>query len=293
MKTPNAGNTGHRRSPNPPMRWLAALPAALLACSLHGQAQGQTPAPAPAAEPTAATTPAPTTVQYVTDAPSSATNFIGDRIDYQTPVKAQVTVLGSSTAKDVCIGGKANLKGVGVASLKVGTAEPKTHVLFRVKEAGEAGTDPCGEKTLTLAKAGEIVALDTDTLTKTPPNRYGLTYGTLIVPYKYQMGGDRSVAGGATLGGYLGYRATIYGSSLAFITFAGPTKVDVAQMKDGKASTESLAGLSYGIGLLGTVKDGFKAGVVVGTDRVAKSAGYANSGKAWISLSLGYDFTAQ
>ncbi len=282
MTTISTNQTRQTRSANPPQRWLAALPAALLACSLHGQAQGQ------AAEPASGK---PAEVKYVTNAPSSAQNFVGDSVKFNVPILGKQVVLGANTGKVVCLGAGSKLRGIGVASIKEAGADPKEHAVFEIDSLQAAAKPQCGD--IDLAQPGLAIAIDPDTLSNTPPNRHGWTYGTLIVPYKYQFGGDRSVSGGATLGGYMGYRTSLSGSSVAFITFAGPTKVDVAQMKDGKASTESLAGLSYGVGLLGTIKDGFKAGVVLGTDRVAKSAGYPNNGKPWISLSLGYDFTAQ
>jgi hypothetical protein len=229
-------------------------------------------------------------VKFVTAAPSDAKNFIGDRVNFPDALHVNAVALGSNKTEPVCIAAKTRLRGMGVASIKVlGESEPKEHVLFLVADTETDKTNACnGER---LAKEGQTVALDAALLAKVPPDRYGLTYGTLIVPYKYQFRGDRSVAGGATLGGYVGYRASsLLFTSVSLITFAGPTKVDVARLKDGKAETESLAGLSYGVGMLGTVKDSFKAGLVIGTDRVAKSAGYVNNGKAWVSLSLGYDF---
>ena len=60
---------------------------------------------------------------------------------------------------------------------------------------------------------------------------------------------------------------------------------------DGKPVTQELTGVSYGIGILGTVKQNFHMGLVLGADRVNKSSGYVNNGKPWLAASLGFNFS--
>ena len=221
---------------------------------------------------------------------SDRDNFTGDRIRYRlTTLMLQATKLGNGgETVPVCVPSGTSLLGIGKGTL---TADGKAQELsiFSLKEAAKDTAGECG--TTALVKPGQAVLVDPEMLRKSPPERYGWTYGTLVVPYKYQIQGDRSLSGGATLGGYAGFRGSLFnGPTLVFMGFAGATKVDVPTTRNGQAVTESVAGLSYGVGLLGSIKDAFKVGFVIGTDRVDNKLGYVNNGKAWVSFSLGYDF---
>ncbi|HEY0893324.1 MAG TPA: hypothetical protein VGE32_09730 [Cellvibrio sp.] len=125
------------------------------------------------------------------------------------------------------------------------------------------------------------------------PNRYGFTFGALMVPYKYHYSGSKDFSGGATLSPYFGYRfdKNILGVEIKPILFAGMTKVDVTQNVNGESTTQSLAGFSYGGGFLGEIKDSFQVGVVVGKDRVNDSSSYSDNGKTWVSLAIGFSFS--
>jgi hypothetical protein len=231
--------------------------------------------------------PPPAEVQFVDNAPSDLTNYLGDLIEYPVVTVGKHFLLGSDQApKRACIPKKAKLKAIGKG--KLGT-EDTERIVFKVRSVPTNNSDSaCTSEE--WVQEGDTVALDSKLLQSVPPDRYGWTFGTLFVPYKYQLRGDRSMSGGSTLGGYLGWRTARPGVSLQFVVFAGATKVDVPETKDGKTEVKSLAGFSSGVGILGSVKDGFKMGFVVGTDRVNRSAGYTNNGKTWVSLSLGYDF---
>jgi hypothetical protein len=229
---------------------------------------------------------AQTEVKYA-EPKSDIQNFLGDRITYSTTLHVKSVKLGKNgtgMTGDVCVLPNADLRGIGAARIKVGDDEVP-RVLFKV--IWNPSDSKCeGE----VAAVNSVVALDPDMLTAVPPNRRGWAYGTLLVPYKYQMKGDRTLAGSASLGGYIGYRNTLLGTSTQPIFFAGATKVDVPTTIDGKATSEQLAGLSYGVGLLTNFKQAFQVGLVIGVDRVSKSANYVNNGKPWISFSLGYAF---
>lgn len=216
-------------------------------------------------------------------------NYKGDEVKFPVTLNTRTVKLGGSQApKDACLRRGTSLKNVGKGLVAVGKdKKDEEHALFEVADEGEADAQ-CDDTQ--RAKLGEIVAIHPTVLTGLRHDRKGWSFGTLTVPYKHQISGDRSLSGGASLGGYLGRRVPFLGISTQAIAFAGVTKVDVPTTKDGKPATDQLAGLSLGVGLLGTVKDSFQLGVVVGVDRVAKSAGYVNNGKPWVSLSLGYAF---
>ena len=241
---------------------------------------------------------------------SDRDNFTGDRIRFpHTTLIASATTLGNGGGtSSTCVPTNVDLLGIGKGTLNTNgsvkemsifslkapvvpvlgaTAKPQE--VAAAEAAAAAAKAQCGA--VPVATVGQSLLLDPEMLRKSPPERFGWTYGTLVVPYKYQIKGDRSLSGGATLGGYAGFRGSPFGSpSLVFMGFAGATKVDVPTTKNGQAVTESVAGLSYGVGVLGSIKDAFKLGLVIGADRVDNKLGYVNNGKTWISFSLGYDF---
>lgn len=217
-------------------------------------------------------------------ATSDAKVFEGDRLEPRVDVRAKVYVVGQGLKEDVaCLPPQSKLRGGQAVQ-----AGSQSLTLAAVDEVGGGGA--CEEKS--KAVKGQVLAIEPDLLASSLFDRRGWTYGTLIVPYKYQFRGDRSLSGGATVGGYFGLRNSVHGTSVQLVAFGGATKVEVPKTDaQGQTTTESLAGFSYGLGLLGTLKSSFKLGLVVGTDRVSKSAGYVNNGKPWVSLSLGVDFT--
>lgn len=211
-------------------------------------------------------------------------NYRGDKVRFDVDIGVMAVRLGDGAKpSEGCLAADTQLVGLGsVAVPKDNGAENRA--LFKVIETKEA-TAGCDKP---LAK-GTTVAVSNDVLS-TMRTRQGWSFGTLMVPYKYQLKGDRSIAGGATLGGYLGYRKEVDAAAAQYIGFVGLTKVGVPVTQDGKSSVEQMAGVSYGVGVLWTIKNAFQAGLVIGADRVNKSAGYANNDKPWVSVSLGYDF---
>jgi hypothetical protein len=218
---------------------------------------------------------------------SDLDNYRSDTVSLQTDVQTlSVQLGGTGKPQPTCVPEGTRMLGLGrVTVVPAEGKDPEERALFKVVDAAQATTD-CA----TPARLGQLVALQASALSTTK-KRSGYSYGTLTVPYKYQLKGDRSLGGGATLGGYVGRRTETFGLSNQLVAFAGVTKVDVPVTDNGKSRTDQLFGLSYGVGLLSTVKGAFQLGLVVGADRVSKSANYANNGKPWVSLSLGFDFT--
>jgi hypothetical protein len=131
-----------------------------------------------------------------------------------------------------------------------------------------------------------------DALERSPPNRYGLTYGAIAVPFKYHLTGAKELTGSATVGPYLGYRTDRggLGYGVSFIGFLGASNIAVTTTQNGQSNSSNLAGFSYGVGAIGSVKGNFQLGGVLGFDRVSANAGYQYNGKPWIALELGYSF---
>lgn len=144
----------------------------------------------------------------------------------------------------------------------------------------------------------------------------GISYGVLAVPFKFHFS-DHALTGGSTIGGYLGFTqdwgftqvSEIFGAGLALVsttsatsnftntTPAGSTSRAFAtgtstSTSGNTPSTSTLTGLSIAVGLLGKLGNtNTQFGVLIGTDLVEKSATYKYNGKAWLSLSIGYNFS--
>src|SRR5262249_17211168 len=110
-----------------------------------------------------------------------------------------------------------------------------------------------------------------ETLERTPPNRYGLTYGVLAVPFKYQLSGPTEFMGSATVGPYFGYRtlSNSRGYGISYIAFLGYSNISVTQTVNGESKSQNLASIGYGIGAVATIKGNFQLGAVLGFDHVS------------------------
>lgn len=115
----------------------------------------------------------------------------------------------------------------------------------------------------------------------------GLDYGTLNIPFRYQLSngtGGRLTPGG-TLGGYVGARTEtpvplvmLVGAGLAFVPTGGIDDEDI----------DNEPGLTLAGGIVFPLSSKFQVGVVAGTDLVND---YQYSGNLWLSFQIGYSFT--
>jgi hypothetical protein len=216
-------------------------------------------------------------------AANSDDNYIGDRLSFPTRVFA--TYSGAKKGETVCIPARTALRGLSKVTekgLTVSVIGP-TPVIGKDIKGCEDDSNLESDIDLNISK---------EEFEKILPNRYGFCYGALVVPYKYHFNGSKEFNGNSTIGPYLGYRldkASI-GVAAEFIGFAGASNVSVTQTTNGQASTQNLAGFSYGVGIIGVVKSDFQLGVVLGFDTVSKSANYVDNNKPWVAISIGYSF---
>jgi hypothetical protein len=140
--------------------------------------------------------------------------------------------------------------------------------------------------------AGIDLRVPRETLDRSPPNRYGLTYGLLAVPFKYQLTGPKEFTGSATVGPYFGYRtmSSSRGYGISYIAFLGYSNISVTQDLNGESKSQNLASIGYGIGAVATVKGNFQLGAVLGFDHVSKDSAYKYNNKPWLAAELGYSF---
>ena len=119
--------------------------------------------------------------------------------------------------------------------------------------------------------------------------RIGITYGALVVPFKYQLSGDKAFTGSATLGAYIGYRwvdVHYLQVTVTPIAFAGASNISVS----GTSGTSNVMGFSWGLGFIVTLKGAFQLGGVIGCDSVNSSTNYEYNNKPWIAFEIGYSF---
>lgn len=123
--------------------------------------------------------------------------------------------------------------------------------------------------------------------------RTGWDFGALAVPFKIQLSKTHSFTGSATVGAYVGYRMPFGDLDLNFtpIAFAGASNISTSATTGGTTTSQTVAGLSYGFGVIGKIKDSFQFGLVIGADHVDSAQPYKYNDKPWISFGLGYSFS--
>ena len=179
-------------------------------------------------------------------------------------------------------------------------------------ECGTGGTCVNGKK----IKADSQIRISMDTLASNanPPNRYGFTYGALVVPFKFELTGKKEFKGSASLGPYMGYRLGFESSGIELalpVLFAGISNVSAAKTttttnsattttpatttttasSTDKTSTSDLAAFSYGAGVIGILKQTFQFGAVVGFDHAGSGQGFKYNDKPWLAVEIGFQFS--
>ncbi len=212
--------------------------------------------------------------------PNDSENYLGDRVSF--PINTKVGFYIGDDKKTCVLPYEkfklfSDYKSLG---FRLNSDNTRYLSIYSTKDIKCVGSEE------TITKYSEILVEPKDTLVM---NRSGFTYGALLVPFKYYTR-TNEFKGAASLGGYLGYRidpSASFGIGVTPVIFGGGTAIEVA--KDD--STTTLAGASYGLGFLGTVKREFEFGLILGWDRVSKSEDFDNNGKPWIAFSLGFDFS--
>ena len=206
------------------------------------------------------------------------TNYVGDKLVYSFIVHA---TYADAPQDPVCIPANTTLLGMG-------STTGKLYVQVKKK-----GLKQCNDDSKEIASDRVLeIDLKTPPLDIASPGREGLTYGALVVPYKYFYSGSKDFLAGSTVGPYFGYRLSrqTIGFETKFIVFLGATTASVSQTSGGQTSNQNLAGFSYGFGMITEIKKSFQLGFVLGIDRVSDSIAYPNSGQPWAAISIGFDF---
>lgn len=139
-------------------------------------------------------------------------------------------------------------------------------------------------------REGTVYEFTPSALDGTGNQRFGITYGVLVVPNKVIIS-DRSFTSSSSVLPYLGYQAWGPGWAGAWVFAAGvgtaPASTQTTPSTTGsQASTK--ATFSVATGMIGKFGGGtFKAGLLLGVDTAGSHAGFKYQGKPWIGISLG------
>lgn len=214
--------------------------------------------------------------------PNDNNNFIGDRVIYPVDMKITIKDVRHPNIKTACLPAETPLRAIGMTS---------TSSLIYVLSVRSAYVSSCDPSPLKISSTAEI-EVDAASENKVRFERLGITYGALAVPFKYHLKGSKSFEGGGTVAPYLGYRfdRSSFGFGIKVIGFLGLSVINVNQNINGEQKSQSLAGFSYGLGVLGQAKNEFQVGMVVGADRVSDSSNYPDNGKLWVAIAIGYSF---
>jgi len=265
---------------------IAAL--CLRVAPLHAQAPGADSAPTPI--------------------PNSQNNFQGDLVTFPVNVTVAMNDGTNSTWVNVCLPVGTYIRGVGQTTdgtyyFRVDCSW-RDWILHKCKahDIDACSIDQATQKPANI-KVGSTIRVTKAQMDLYPPNRFGLTYGALVVPFKFELTGQKEFKGSASLGPYLGYQIDkeTFGAAISLVAFAGVSNnsatktTTTASSTSGTPTTKTtntdLAGFSYGGGLLGTVKGGFQLGAVVGFDHVGSGQGFQYNDKPWLAFELGYSFS--
>ena len=146
----------------------------------------------------------------------------------------------------------------------------------------------------------------TDKLDGVYTQRMGITYGALLIPYKFYFS-DKSFKSNPSTVGFVGYEGYIPGLSLAGVIALGPglaTTNTNTNSNSGNNSSSSSGNqtnqsngasgtyVTYTAALGGIVTFGgsVKAGLLFGRDWQGSGSGFKYENKTWMALSIGTSF---
>lgn len=161
-----------------------------------------------------------------------------------------------------------------------------------------AASSPCGA--IPMAVYDKTYYFTADALADNDFYRQGLTWGGLVIPYKYYFT-DHSMKSNSSVVAYLGYEGWFPGMTLAAVVALGPgtapTPSTTSQGAGGSSTNSTAASVTAvtytaAVGLVASFGDSqtFKAGVMFGRDYQGNAAAFPYENKTWMALSIGAGF---
>jgi hypothetical protein len=137
----------------------------------------------------------------------------------------------------------------------------------------------------------EMYTISRDQLDRYAYSRRGVTFGGLVVPFKFYLGSDNKVITSSTLAPYIGYRGfSPFGLTLSPIISAGLGLVPVPSLNMSQTDTKTAFSTAAGFLFTSSKSKAFNAGLIVGKDFLSKAdrATEPTVGKVWLSFYVGY-----
>lgn len=219
------------------------------------------------------------------DYPSSLGKDAGDHLRLTTDVYGFVPV---STAPGVDRAPRCAGKG---STYSIVT-KTETHTVVRFHDTDTpASIDTCGKDSVKPV-VGSLYEIANDSYAKVQVKTTGISYGALVVPFKFRLGGDKKLISSSTIAPYMGVRwggFQGWGYELVPVLSAGLGLVPIVD--EASKSTETKTAFSAAGGFtVTTIKDSkFSAGILFGRDYLSAKdrAIDPQVDKPWVSLWLG------
>lgn len=223
---------------------------------------------------------------HASDFPSSNGNQIGDHLTLTTDVFGFTPL---STAAGVAPGSRCAGKYSKYSVVDSNSTETIVK-FYEIKEPMSEDTCPLAGRKI-VAEGSTYVIVNT-LYSKIQAKTTGISYGALIVPFKFRLGSDKKLISSSTVAPYIGVRWVNFqgwGFELMPVVAAGLGLVPVASADSKTTETKSAFSTSIGLTLTSAKDSKFSAGVLFGKDFVSKADRINDPGaiKPWLSLWLG------
>jgi hypothetical protein len=232
----------------------------------------------------------PSNTQIVTGVfPSGRGGLHHPQNDEQLRTQAKTAAAGSAPSQGSSPAGKSDGAKASASTQKNATAG----------ESEGADKSTCAD---TLIATDIAYNFTTDQLDGVYTQRMGITYGALLIPYKFYFT-DKSFKSNPSTVGFVGYEGYIPGLSLAGVLALGPglATTNTSSGNDSSSSGGNQANQSSGgsgtfvtytaaLGAIATFGGSVKAGLLLGRDWQGSGSGFKYENKTWMALSIGTSF---
>lgn len=232
--------------------------------------------------------------------PSDENKFIGDHLRLRTNVDGFIEVSGDQSKKFCApVSSRVAVTGETSDELFVRFLDITDEADSLLNDVDKAGLAACPKKDAKDAKDGRRVngftqyKIKRTTIGEHDFKRSGVTFGGLLVPFKYRLGSSKELVSSATMAPFVGFRTAWFqnwGLTFTPVLSAGLSLVPVADAASNSTSTKAAYTLAAGVRLTSSKNEAFSAGVLFGRDFLNKAdrAMDASVNKPWASFYVGF-----
>lgn len=225
--------------------------------------------------------------------PSDQDKLIGDHLQLRTNVSGYTVVGATSGSPSYCapLGSR----------IEIGN-ETNDDVFVRfltITDESDVGLNAVDKAALSACPKEQRVnaytsyKLPKTTVAQNEFKRTGVTFGGLVVPFKFRLGKPKELVSSSTVAPFVGFRTGwLQGWGLTFtpVVAAGLSLVPVADSTSNTTSTKSAYTIAFGVRLTSSKNEAFSAGLLYGRDFFNKADRDLDPSvaKPWVSFYLGY-----